>query len=472
MPPVNRSQPVFRTATAACAAALAVSALLAGCNKAAPPAPPPAVAQPVLQGRELRFPAGNPQLSLLRTYSAAPSKAVTVELPARLVWNEERTQRIYAPFAGRVTAIKVDVGQAVKPGMTLAELASPDFGQAQADLARAQTDLALSRKALQRQKELLDAGIVARKEYEQADAEAQRAGTDVARTQARVRLYGAGRSASVDQHLQLVSGVNGIVVERNINPGQEVRPDQSGPGVPALFVISDPSSLWVQIDARETEVASLRPGSVFELSFASLPGTKVEGTVINAADFIDPATRTIKVRGVIANPQRLLKAEMLASARFQRSLSSGVVVPAPAVVLRGEKHYVYVQNQPGVFEPREVQIGYQGSSEVVVSRGLEVGEQVVSENVLLLARAYRVAVDDARASDTTQAPPPEPARPSISARPASDPAAATPLPPPAARSAAGAGRFAGPAAVGRRCFVGCRQRAGRGAGRPGRRHVG
>ena len=440
---VNRR--LLRSSTAIAAAAATI--LLAACNKAPPPAPVQPTPQPVLQGNQLRFPAGSAQLALLRTYTAAPSKAVPVDLPAKLVWNEERTQRIYPPFAGRVVAIKAFVGQQVSPGTALAEMASPDFGQAQADASRSQTDLALARKSLQRQQELYDAGIVARKEVDQLEAEAQRAATELARTQARVKLYGAGRTTSVvDQQLHLVSGIHGVVVERNINPGQEVRPDQMGPGgVPALFVISDPSTLWVQIDARETEVASLRPGAEFELSFATLPGVKVEGTVINAADFIDPTTRTIKVRGIVPNPKRLLKAEMLATARFQRSVSAGVVVPAAAVLLRGEKHLVFVQVQPGVFEPRSVQLGYQGPNEVVVSWGLEVGEQVVTDNVLLLARQYRVANEAAKASDpnANNAPPAEPPRASISARSASESvqrAATVPsAPAPAAASTPAAG---------------------------------
>jgi cobalt-zinc-cadmium efflux system membrane fusion protein len=79
----------------------------------------------------------------------------------------------------------------------------------------------------------------------------------VARAQARTALYGG--SAQVNQQLGLSSGIAGVVVERNLNPGQELRPDQSGPGVPALFVVSDPSSLWVQIDAREIDTGVLRP---------------------------------------------------------------------------------------------------------------------------------------------------------------------------------------------------------------------
>lgn len=367
-------------------------ALLAGCDNA--PAPTPVAPAPILQGKQLRFAPGHPQLALLGIVTAAPGKAITVELPAKLVWNEEHTQRIYPAFAGRVMAIKADVGQLVKPGSLLAQLASPDYGVAQADTAKAGADTRLTQKTLQRQRELFEAGIIARKDLDVAEADAARSQAESQRAEARTRLYGGG--ASVNQQLALLSSISGIVVERNLNPGQEVRPDQSGPGVPALFVITDPGSLWVQIDARESEIGTLRPGAVFELVIPTLPGQRFEGRVTAAADYIDAATRTIKVRGVVANPDRVLKAEMLATARIERMLGPGVVVPSQAVSLLGAKHTVLVQVQPGVFESREVQLSYQGPRETVVSGGLEVGEQVVSENMLLLARAFRNAQDEAK----------------------------------------------------------------------------
>jgi cobalt-zinc-cadmium efflux system membrane fusion protein len=345
--------------------------------------PPP----PTMQGRQIVYPPGNPQLAQLGLATASPAKTLTVELPARLVWNEDRTQRIYAPFAGRVARITADLGQPVKPGSVLAQLASPDFGVAQADTAKAQADAHLAQKALARQRELFEAGVVARKELEQAEADAARSQAEVQRAEARTRLYGASGSG-VDQRLALVAGIAGVVVERNLTPGQELRPDQMGAGVPPLFVVSDPSSLWVQIDARETEAGTLRPGAGFELVVPSLPGETFEGRVIAAADFIDPATRTVKVRGLIANADRKLKAEMLATARVERTPGSGVVVPASAVLLREARQSVFVQVRPGVFEPRDITVGWQGPKEVLVSRGLEAGEQVVSDNTLLLAREY------------------------------------------------------------------------------------
>lgn len=379
---------------------VAVAIALTACSE--PPAPPvPEVATAVMQGSQLRYPANHPQLALLKLSDARPSTAVTLELPARIIWNEARTQRIYAPLAGRVTAIRADVGQAVKPGTVLATLASPDLGQAQSEAARASIDVQLANKTLNRQKELLDAGVLARKDFDQAEADLARAQAEASRAAARARLYGGG--AGVNQALSITSGISGVVVERNLNPGQELRPDQSGVGVPALFVLSDPTSLWVQIDARETDIGVLKIGSNFDLVVPALAGERFTGKVVAMSDSIDPATRTIKVRGEVANPARRLKAEMLANARMERHLGGGVVVPSSAVVLRNGQHVVFVQTAAGVFEPREVRISFQDTKQAVIARGLEVGDKVVSDNTLLLARQFALS-QDAAEGDEAAAP--------------------------------------------------------------------
>ena len=386
-------------------ASMSLAALiLAACSEPVPT--PLETTSAVLQGNQLRFAAGNPQLALLTVVDVKPSTAVAIDLPARLTWNESRTQRIFPAFAGRVTAIRADVGQTVKAGAVLAQMASPDFGQAQADAARASVDAQLTQKSLARQKELLAAGVIARKDFEQAEADAARAQAEVARAQARTKLYGGGSAGGVNQQLGLTSGINGIVVERNLNPGQELRPDQSGVGVPAPFVVSDPTSLWVQIDARERDVGSLKVGSQFELIVPTLPNEKFVGKVLTSSDAIDPTTRTIKVRGEVANPDRRLKAEMLATVRLARHLGGGLVIPASSVVLRGTEHVVFVQSGPGVFEPKDVKLSYQDSKLAVVSRGLEAGDKVVSENALLLARQFSVSREESegKAPSSVEAP--------------------------------------------------------------------
>lgn len=206
-------------------------------------------------------------------------------------------------------------------------------------------------------------------------------------------MYGSANA--VNQQLGLAATVRGVVVERNLSAGQEVRPDQGGPGNQALFVVSDPSVLWVQIDARESDVASLKPGTKVSLTLPNFPGQTFEAKIAATGDFIDSTTRSIKVRAVIDNAQRLLKAEMLGTARIERQLAAGVLVPASSVQLRGTEHWTYVQTEPGVFEPRHVKLGYEGLQEVLIVDGVQANEMVVKENSLLLAREFRNAQDEA-----------------------------------------------------------------------------
>lgn len=379
-------------------AALPFAVLLSACNPAPTPVAEPAA--PIVQDEQVRFAPGHPQLALLNYTAATAAHSLKIDMPAKLVWNEENTQRIYAPFAGRVVTIQSDVGQTVHPGSVLAQLASPDFGMAQSDTSKAQAEARLSERTLQRQRELFGAGIVARKDLEQAEADHARAQAELDRAQARTKLYGS--QGSVNQSLALNASIHGVVVERNINPGQELRPDLTGPGVPALFVVTDPSFLWIQIDAREAELAVATPGATFEITSPSLPGQLFTGTVVAVSDYIDPLTRTIKIRGLVGNPKRQLKAEMLVTARFERKFNEGTVVPASAVQLIGTQHTAFVMTQDGVFERRTVDIVFESPKEVILRDGIKVGESVVVENSLLLSRLLRIAEEEARAPVNTK----------------------------------------------------------------------
>jgi len=378
----------------AAGSALAIAVLVYAVMSQEAPIKPPAP-QPIVQGQQLRFPAGHPQLALLGTTEAKAAESITLELPARLVWNEERTQRIYPAFAGRVLTLNADIGQSVNAGQVLATLASPEFGAAQADTAKAMADAQVADRALARHQTLFEADVISRKELDLTEADALRARAELARAQARTRMYGSSAN-TVNQQLGLAATVKGVVVERNLSAGQEVRPDQGGPGNLALFVVSDPSVLWVQIDAREADTASLKPGTKITLTLPNFPGQTFDAKITATGDFIDSNTRSIKVRAVIDNAQRMLKAEMLGTARIERKLTAGVLVPASAVQLRGTEHWAYVQTEPGVFEPRRVKLGYEGLQEVLIVDGVQANELVVKDNSLLLAREFRNAQDDAK----------------------------------------------------------------------------
>jgi multidrug efflux pump subunit AcrA (membrane-fusion protein) len=72
-------------------------------------------------------------------------------------------------------------------------------------------------------------------------------------------------------------------------------------------------------------------------------------------------------------------------------MTQGVEVPASAVFLVGKQHIVFVQTAKGVYGPRQVTLSQEGPVRVVLSQGLQPGEEVVVANGLLLARELRIA---------------------------------------------------------------------------------
>ena len=367
---------------------LLATLVIGGCSE--PVRPTPSVAGPVIQGDQLQYPPDHPQIALLTTTAAVMASDIPVDLPGRIVWNEERTQRVFSAFSGRVSSIDVTMGQSIVKGQALAHLSSPEFGAAQAETSLAQTNLNLATQVLDRQQSLFDLGVVARKDVEQATAETARAQAELKRAQAKTDLYGSRNTAH--QQLALRSDVQGVVVERNITLGQEVRPDNASQ---ALFVISDPSKLWVQIDAQTPDMVDLKPNTQVDLVVPSLSEQVFKATVLTVADQIDPVSRSIKVRALVDNSSRVLKSEMLARVRYTRKISQGVEVPASALFLMGKQHIVFVQTSKGVYGPRQVTLSQEGPVKVVLSQGLQIGEEVVVQNGLLLARELRIAKESA-----------------------------------------------------------------------------
>jgi cobalt-zinc-cadmium efflux system membrane fusion protein len=360
------------------ALAAAVLALVA-CGEKEKPAPPDIKVE---QHSIVIFPPGSPQLTSIVSVPIEQRKEMVVKFSGRLVWNEDRTVRVFAPFGGRVSTIAVRPGDRVKSGQTLAVLAAPELGVAQAEARRAEQDHALAQKNLARVQELANAGVAPAKDLQAAQADVERTAADRARTRAKLKLY--GKTDTVDQTLALRSPVAGDVVERNLNPGQEIRSDNQGDK--ALFVVSDPTKLWFMLDVAEKDVGVVKRGTELSLSTTSLGDERVNGRILQVADLVDPQSRTVKVRGEVANPDERLKAEMYVVAELRVPATGGYLVPARAVYLRGEQHYVFIDEGNGRFARRAIRIGPQTDGYQVILQGLAANDKVVLDGSLLLER--------------------------------------------------------------------------------------
>lgn len=347
-----------------------------------------------ITGVTIAFPADSPQLKNIQTIKVEGPQQRELQVPGRLVWDEDRTVRIFTPFAGRVTRIIAKVGDRVNAGQAIAELTSPDFGQAQADARKAHADLAAKTAQLARMKELTDAGVAAGKDLQQATSDQQSADAEFRRATARLSLF--GDVSKVDQRFVLKSPITGVVVERTVNPGQELRPDQ--PTAPQ-FVVTDPTSLWVQLDANEADLKNINAGTTIFLTTSQYPDDTFAAELRQVADFIDPVTRSLKLRGAVTNADRRLKAEMFVTARILLPKGDSPMVAEKAVFLDGVRSFVFVKTAPGSFTRRSVRVGSSYGSAVPVLAGLKEGEEAVVSGALYLQQMLVAASTKAEASE-------------------------------------------------------------------------
>ena len=349
-------------------------------------------AEPHLEADRVVMAATSPYLQSITTAVVGqPTATKLSRLNGRLTWDEDRTVRIFTPVTGRVSRILVSTGERVSSGQSLALIASSDFGQAQADVSRATADLTLATRSLVRLRDLLTHGIVAAKEVEASEADSLGAAAERQRASARLSLLG-GDSTTVIQGFALKAPLGGLVVERSITPGQEVRPDQmlaSAPSLMApLFVITDPTRLWVDLDVPERDLAGLVVGQPMALRLLARPDRPVRGRITLIGSSVDPATRTVKIRGAVDNPRLDLKAEMLVSAEVSVTGQLAVGIPAKAVFLEGDRHVVFVEERTGVFRHAEVAAGPERIGLVSVAAGVRPGDRVVVDGSLLLNQLF------------------------------------------------------------------------------------
>ena len=320
----------------------------------------------------------------LKTATVDRDQGSSLRLPGRLVWNETKTVHVYPQLAGRVLSAKVDLGQTVKSGQTLALLNSADYGAAQADARKAEADARLARQSLERSRELHAAGITAEKDWQQAQADAARASAEATRASQRLAALGGDGDGSY----ALKSPLAGVVVERNFNPGMEYRPDQSGP---ALFTVTDPSSLWLQLDAAEADLRYLKPGQKLGIEVKQYPGERFNGRDQPRGRFCRPNQ---------PDDQGALRGSQCRSSPQGRNVRQAIIelpptdalqVPATAVMLLGDQRVVLVEEDAGRYRRQRVETGVERDGRIEVISGVKAGDKVVTEGNLHLVKYFKVA---------------------------------------------------------------------------------
>jgi membrane fusion protein, heavy metal efflux system len=330
----------------------------------------------------LRYDATAPQLTFLKIKPVESFPEPLAEpLNARIAYDDNRTARVFPPIAGRVVKIAVEAGQQVKAGDALLWIDAPDYALATSDSRKAEADLLRKKEAFERAKLLYEAKGMARKDLESAEADWHQAEAEAQRATARMQNLSANTDAAVEGRFVLRAPISGMVSERKVNAGSEVRPDANDP----LFVITDTGRLWVMVDLPEQQLGKVKTGMPVSIEVDAYPEEAFRGRVTVVGGTLDPATRRVQVRCEVDNAQHKLMPEMFARVTPIADAKSGLPrVPNTALFTQGLYSFIFVEQTPGVLQRRRVALGMQGADFTYIKEGLRAGERIVTSGALLL----------------------------------------------------------------------------------------
>jgi len=354
-----------------------------------------------------------------------------IRLAGKVTYDETRLADITAWVPGRIDELFVDfTGVRVRAGDHMVKLYSPELLSAQEELVQALRSLnRLSQNSAPSVRQSTQ-GLV-------------RAARD------RLRLWGLNtaqieeieRRGAASEQVTIYAPTSGIVIRRDVQEGMYVETGTR------IFTVADLATVWVQLDAYESDLQWLRYGQSVSFTTEAYPGEAFTGVVSFIDPFLDPATRTVGVRVNVDNPDGRLKPEMFVRAEvsaqlagqgrvYDRSLagkwvspmhpevvkdspgqcdicgmdlvpveelgymspasSNGrppLVIPASAPLVTGTRAVVYVEKpdtERPVYEGREVTLGPRAGDRYIVEHGLAEGERVVVSGAFKIDSALQI----------------------------------------------------------------------------------
>jgi len=334
----------------------------------------------------------------LATARAAGGAAEASVLDASGYVTARRQATVSARITGKVVEVLIEEGMRVEEGAVLARL---DATEARAGLELARAQLVAARSELdeiraryeqaerdsKRQQELGRQRVASTQEMETAASE---------RDSLRARLLNAGDRITVAARSVTVAEVqladteirapfSGVVVAKAAQPGEMISPISAGGGFTrtGIGTIVDMDSLEIEVDVNESFINRVKAGQAVDAMLNAYPDWKIPAEVIAVIPTADRSKATVKVRVALKVkdprivPDMGVRVAFLAPAQQGgAAAASGVLVPAAAVVARGDEHVVFVFRD-GRVEQRTVTAADSGQDQQRVSDGLREGERVV-----------------------------------------------------------------------------------------------
>ncbi len=281
---------------------------------------------------------------------------------------------VSAQISGRVAAVNFDVGEKVKKGQVLVRIDATEVGQTlnerRAQLAEALASFENAKSTYNRTQYLFEKKFVSQAALDKARAE-----FEAAKSRVDARRANVGIAANTESYATVVAPYSGVVSVRHVEIGE-----MAYPGKP-LMTGFDPRELRLTVSVPQYRLeavkANLQEGAWIMLG----KGQALRPSAVMVLPAANPLTHTTQVRLEFPSDSIGIYPGMFARAEFSVGHAEKLLIPASSVLRRSEVTAVYVLNQSGKYELRQVRLGEPSGSEIEVLAGLSTGEKIALDPI-------------------------------------------------------------------------------------------
>jgi cobalt-zinc-cadmium efflux system membrane fusion protein len=321
--------------------------------------------------------------------------------------DETRVAHIYPLAQGIAEKPYVRLGDHVQSGQPLLLYDNIELGETvgehlslHGEVDKEKAQLQVARKSVERANTLIAVEAISPRDFElrkaeelQAEAAVQSKEAELARSEEKLHRFGlteeqvqrlrvSGEGHRTASHNTLRAPFAGIITKYDVSQGESVARDKE------LFTLVDTSSVWVLGDIYEKDLGRIPGHGDCLVTVSSYPDERFQGRITYLSDFLDPSSRTAKLRCVVPNKDGRLKLEMFADVFIPTtSATAAAVVPGAALQDIEGKPVVFVQRDATHFEKRDVTLGERGEQETQILDGVRPGEKVVTVGSFYLKSA-------------------------------------------------------------------------------------
>lgn len=302
--------------------------------------------------------------------------------PAKIVVPPEQEYVVSASQAGLITKLNAAIGDKVKQGEVLVEMNSPDLVSMQRLYLKALSELELGSVFYQRDKKLLQEGVIAERRLQETQAQYNAFVSEA--SEHKQLLQSAGMTSgeitqlsknhhTLNPFLHLRSPITGIVMERMAVAGERVS------SLAPIYRIANLDELWLEINVPQERIASLNIGDTVQIE-----NTNITAKISLLGQSVNPENQTVLARAIIKGKQSSIRAGQRINIQIIQTSNSLIFkVPNAAIAQNEGKSFVFVRNTEGFAVTPITIIGKQGE-ESIISGELSANDDIAIQGAVAL----------------------------------------------------------------------------------------